>query len=363
MAAQSTVNVRMAAEPSARYKDFILQIKELRLATQDGKDTRTLKVDQSFTLPAQTGHDAPAELLKGQNIPPKEYRLVSIVLDPRTEKNSVTLASGLPRPLVVPDAVTVQLEGLPQGSKTSRTYDIRIVLDTDRSIQRTRVDGSEAQDRFTLRPSLRAVDASSTGSIKGKLTNGEGAPQKDVLVTAQIAQGGDEGVVRCTRTDALGNYSLDLLPGSRTYHLVTLPEFGPQGGIKAQIVKEQPLTTPAEVPVQGEAPLEPASASGTLRGTIHRTVNAAEHDEVEVLQELPLPGGKSTRRVVVHRLLPLLSADGAESSFEIKLPAGRYQVRPARVSVTAGRPASRNLDFQRLDCEVKPDETHSLDLR
>jgi len=168
VAAQSSVNVRMAAEPSALYKDFKVQVKEIKLATQDGKDFRTLKVDQPLILHSQSGHEATAELLKGQNLPPKDYRLVSIVLDPRTEKNSVTLASGLPRPLIVPDGITVQLEGLPQGTKT---YEIRIVLDTDRSIQRTRIDGSEGQDSFTLRPCLRAVDASSTGSSKGKASN------------------------------------------------------------------------------------------------------------------------------------------------------------------------------------------------
>ena len=334
-AQSAEVATRLVSEPSPDFPAVKLQVASIKVAAQadpraalSDRDWHVLaQPGRSFDLGEGTAQGAGHELGAARELPRLRFSRCSLVLAPGP--HTVRLADGTEAPLRIPaqlpKGIPVDLEGQPAARAR---YDLRLVLDLARSIQRS-LDG-DGRTLYTFRPHFRAVDPAATVAVTGRLVDAEGRGLGGQTLTAQIE--GDP--VRRTRTGPDGAYRLDLVPWPGTAHVVT-----------------QAMAGQGVFPVRASEPLNPAQRTdlianlnlgapatlpaGTLAGTIRLRVDGSMHDELEILQELPAGGP----RFVVQGTLAVPAADGATSHYALALPPGQYQVRHSRVTLDAeGRP-------------------------
>jgi hypothetical protein len=359
-ASKSYVSAHLLNEPSPDYDEINLHIAELKLSAKDGKVWVPLFKPNAGPGPHPlSGKAEPLELTARTPLPKQEYQLCSLVLD---GKSTVTPKGGSKQPLRLPEALRAGIPlPFPAGSE-GKDYDLVIVFDPVRSIQRSRDASGGFQ--YTLRHALRLVDRNTSGRIEGRVTDAAGAPREGIAVTAQTRTITDAIVIRSARTAADGKYLLDLLSLPHDpYHVVSLP--GPQTGGQHhwQALASQGFPLTSKDPNRSfNAQLQPATDVGSVSGTIRGTVDAATtHDEVELLQALPAGVGYPTHLFLVRVALAEPNPNSAESTFSLAgLPVGSYMIRQTRCHLDASGKLSRTpLDARPV--VVRANETTVMD--
>ena len=154
-AGPAAVVTRLVSEPSSDYPAVKLQVASIKVAAKDAPmaavadgDWQVIgRPERSFDL----GGGATHELGSARQVPAKRFNRISLVPGPGPQ--TVQLAGGGEAPLRIPaqlaKGIPVDLEAQPerQGS-----YDIWLVLDLARSIQRSRAAGGQTVYAPRLEP-------------------------------------------------------------------------------------------------------------------------------------------------------------------------------------------------------------------
>jgi hypothetical protein len=346
---QSKFTAHLETEPSQEYTAVRLDVSSVKVAALGDPAVALTDKDwhvvghpkRRLELRPAEGTQSPQMLAGPVQLPNKAYNRVCLVLGPGPHQ--VRLANGTEAELQVPEPLRkgILLE-LETGSKAQQEYEIHLVLDPSRAIQKS--SDSSGKIHYSLRPRLRAVDRKSTVAITGHLRDEAGNALGGQLLSAQIQQpatdGGDR--VRCVRTASDGSFNLDLLAWPATYWVVAPAVTGPEGapsGFEAQASSPIRFTQPANQACPLVLRHASAGPAGTVTGTIKQRLSPTSHDEVEVLQELP---AGSRARHVVHGVVALPASDFATSSYTLSMPPGQFAVRHTRITVDAAGMPTRS---------------------
>ncbi|MGC4000806.1 MAG: DUF4382 domain-containing protein [Anaeromyxobacter sp.] len=314
------LSVHLVDAPTSEYQQVNVDVRAVEIATADGWVTLS-EPHRVIDLLSLTG-GVVATLADGVTLPAGHYGQLRLVLGP---DNSVVLADGTPEPLKVPSGqqsgikLTVDVDVAP-----GTTADIFIDFDAHRSVF---VHEAGKSGKYILRPVIRAVDRTVTGTIHGQLVDGAGgAPLPGVTVMAQVHDaGGAPAVLRATSTDGEGRYALDLVPLGVAVNVVAQPVVG-EVSYLAAASGAITLTEAAPV-VTRDAAFTAAPAVGGIAGTVAPAAGEADADTVVLWQVLDAGG---TPAAFVIRTTPGLVAAGAETFGFASLPAGAYSVGAQR---------------------------------
>jgi hypothetical protein len=231
-------------------------------------------------------------LANGATLPAGHYGQMRLVLGSR---NTVKLVgSETEEPLTVPSGQQSGVKLVVNFDvQAGTTYDVYIDFDAYRSVF---VHAAGASGKYILRPTVRAFEKLETGSISGTLTiagavgpsgpTGPTGPIPGAVVTAQTLNLGVPTVVRSTVTDALGRYTLDLLPRDGTYYVVSQPTlFDTLGAVAASYEPQASggITITAANPVQSwSGAFTSTTVTGALAGVVIPVATTNQSDIVDV---------------------------------------------------------------------------------
>lgn len=342
------VTVRLASDPAEGYQAVHLFVKGIEAL--NGKSWQRL-AEPNVLLDVQNLTDATGLLAKDQRMNKAKDRHFRLRLAP--DQHTVTLADGTTHPLLLPetfkDGILVDLEG--DLERIPSTHEFVLILDLARSIQQTK------PGEYRLWPSLMAVEKAHTGALAGKLLDPDHQPLAGVAVTAQEPrQGEGQGprVVRTAVTGVDGAYALDLLPLTRTYHVVAAPRVGdryfhPQASTPLTINPQEPKRT-------FDFTFQPAEPGKPLLCRIPGPVKKYQPERVELLKDLP--GGP----FVVQSSLAAPGPDDKESQCQFsQVPLGEYSVRLTHLQYTTEGRGTPVVSGSTKPCAVKT-ESSQVDL-
>ncbi len=356
---RSQVSAHLAHEPSEAYQEINLHIAKVKLGTQDGKVWEPL-INPAHAEPHALAGGPPQCLTSGTPLPRRQYRKCWLQLDARS---TVTPKGGSAQPLRLAEPLRAGITlDFPAGSE-GKDYDLFIVVDAARCIQRTR--DASGQFHYTLRPGLRIVDRNAAGSLAGRITDATGTPCAGIEVTAQTRTAHGAVLARSARTGADGGYRLDLLPMSGDpRHVVCLPGLQPatQHRWKAEVSPAFVLSG-RDRDLGFDGKIQPADGLGRLHASIAQAADPkSAHDEIEVLQDLPMGPGQPAHPFLVRVALAEQNHDGSAGNAEFsELPAGHYLVRRIRCTLdSAGKAALAPSEFTQV--QVAADQTANVAL-
>jgi hypothetical protein len=209
--------------------------------------------------------------------------------------------------------------------------DLYIDFDVAESLHLTRAGKN---DRYSLRPVLRAAVKQASGSVIGRLIRSDsGAGLAGVPVLAEaLDEAGQPHIVRRVQTDDEGRYRLDLLPFGR-YIVVAQPTLG--GEVFAAQSSPRLALSPAQAQARFDASLNLARQTGTLQLQISPPAGELEADTCVALTDL------ADSTVIVAAGTPS-NTDGAEQLTLGPLPVGSYAVQcERRLSGDGLKPTTR----------------------
>ena len=378
--------IHLVSEASDEYKSIKLSIASLQLVTKDDRKI-PLPVGKSLNLLDYTEKDKASVLVYQKDAPKGQgYQALRIMLDQGKGKHSVTPAgSNTAMELVIPEQLQHGIP-VPMPGRLSATgpYEIYILFEAGRSIQRSQTPGDASKEIFTLRPQVLAVNQLDCADVRGKFSGPDA--RGGITVTAQATDPAysDAAVYRSVRTNAHGEYKVDLMPLSvqKSWRVVALPVAGER--MFPPSLSPALDFTQSRNALLGEkrVTMLPVGTQGKVEGIIAAGLPADSHDEIDVLQALaeesatklstqysvgpvlphPEPAAtpqappdkveaKEPVRYLVHRVLAKPGPGGMASSFAFELPAGHYWVRQTRVRLNAqgaaspsGNPVTRRIE-------------------
>ncbi len=313
-----TVIVRLVDGPTSDLHAINVEILRVELMGEEGEEDRIIlgEPNRVVDLLALTG--GVSLTLAEKQIASGHYGQLRLILG---SHNSVVLADGSVHDLTTPSAQQSGIKLVVSFDvEPGTTKDIYIDFDAKRSV----FLHAAGQDKYLLRPTVRAYDKLETGSITGFVRDGGTGVAGALVFAEQVTD--PSSVIRTTTTAADGSYTLDLLPLGVTYVVVTQPvtyEAAASGGIT--------LTAAAPV-VSADLALVRAAWLGGISGVITPAAGAAESDLVDLSQILSVDG--IARRLIVRTTTAV--SDGVTETFGFEgVPVGSYGLRATRTTTAA----------------------------
>jgi hypothetical protein len=302
-----------------------INVHVLEVSIQSGTGWLTLgRPDVTVDL-LQLQNGVAATLVKDAVLAPGSYGQMRLLLG---DGNTVVLEDGSVHDLTVPSGMKSGLKLIVHFDVAAgETRDVFIDFDAHRSIF---VHRTGASDKYILRPTIRAFDKQTTGSISGVLSaDNEGVvPLAGATVTAQLLEGAAPVVAGTAVSDAQGRYQLGLLPLGHAYHVVGQPVVG---GVAYAARASAPIALTAAAPTgTWSATFQPLAASGSVSGRILPPL-AALDDRTDLVQVVAnvVDQGAVTRAVVLRTEAPVVSATD-ETWASTGLPAGALSATATR---------------------------------
>lgn len=321
--ATGTMSVHLVDGP-ADYLEVNVHVLAVEISS-GGKWTTIGTPDRTVNLLTLTG-GVFETLADGATLPAGHYGQIRLMLG---GGNTVKLLDGSVHDLTVPSGARSGLKLVGDFDVQPGTAaDVFIDIDARRSIF---VHEAGSTGEYILRPVIRAVERSASGTVAGTIRGSELenplAPLAGVLVTAQaLDAAGRASIVRSARTDATGGYALDLLPLGGTYFVVS-----------------QPVTATAVYPARASGPIAltaaaPSAAwdldfratrSGALAGSITPVAGADAADVVEA--RAVLVAGSASHAFVIATTNGVVR--GRAESYELQsLPSGSCSLSVTRTT-------------------------------
>lgn len=308
------MNVHLVDDPGP-YKEINVHVLEVSIQSDTGWLVLGRPDVTVNLLALQNG--VASTLVKDAVLAPGRYGQMRLLLG---DGNTVKLQDDSVHDLTVPSGMRSGLKLIVHFDVAAgETRDVFIDFDAHRSIF---VHRTGASDKYILRPTIRAFDKQTTGSISGVLSadTGEGvAPLAGATVTAQLLAGGAPAVVGTAVSDAQGRYLLGLLPLGEAYHVVGQPVVV---GVAYAPRASGPISLTAAAPTGTfSTTFLPLAVSGSVSGRITPPLAAldARTDLVQVVASV-VDQGAVTRAVVLRTEAPVVSAT-AETWASTGLPA------------------------------------------
>jgi len=296
------MNVHLVDGPGP-YKEINVHVLEVAIQSEAGWITLG-KPDVTVDL-LKLRNGVAATLVKDAVLAPGRYGQMRLLLG---DGNTVVLEDGSVHDLTVPSGMRSGLKLIVHFDVAAgETRDVFIDFDAHRSIF---VHRTGASDKYILRPTIRAFDKQTTGSISGVLSadTGEGvAPLAGATVTAQLLAGGAPAVVGTAVSDAQGRYLLGLLPLGQAYHVVGQPVVG---GVAYAPRASGPISLTAAAPTGTfSTTFQPLALTGAVSGRITPPL-AVLDDRTDLVQVVAsvVDQGAVTRAVVLRTEAPAVSA-------------------------------------------------------
>lgn len=329
------MNVHLVDGPIAGYQEINLHIQTVEIRGDGGWVTLGTP-DRTVNLLDLVG-GVSETLAMGATLPAGHYGQMRLVLG---AGNTLRLADGSLQPLTVPS-------GMQSGVKlvvsfdvaAGTTKDVWIDFDAAHSIQ---VVQAGASGHYLLRPTIRAFDRLATGSIHGTFTD---AATAQPLVGARVYAEGFDGIgaafiARSTMTDAMGAYTLDLLPVGATFHVVSQPIVGATPVAYAAKASDG-FALSATLPVfTYSAAFSAAPAVGGVGGNLTPMATANQSDRVQLLQTLTTSAGD--RPFIVQSTMATVGVAAETYAFPT-VPVGTYTVQALRSTLNADGSVSTSL--------------------
>lgn len=323
-----TMNVHLVDGPITGYQEINLHIQTVQILGDGGWITLGTP-DRTVNLLGLVG-GVSETLAMGATLPAGHYGQMRLVLG---AGNTVRLADGSLQSLTVPS-------GMQSGVKlvvsfdvaAGTTKDVWIDFDAAHSIQ---VVQAGASGQYLLRPTIRAFDRLATGSIHGTFTD---AATAQPLAGARVYAEGFDGagaafIARSTVTDAMGAYTLDLLPVGATYHVVSQPVVGTVTPVAYAAKASDGFTLSATLPVfTFNAAFTAAAAVGGVGGNLTPMATASQSDQVHLRQTLTTSAGD--RVFIVQSTMATVGAAAETYAFST-VPVGTYTVQALRSTLNA----------------------------
>lgn len=322
----SYMNVHVVDAPSQQFKQINLNIQKVEIHS-DATGWITLSTpNKTVNLLSLTGGVAET-LAAGAMIPVGHYEQMRLMLG---AGNTVVLQDGTSGALTVPSGIQsgVKIPG-DFTVAAGTTADVFIDFDGAHSIQ---VVMAGASQKFILRPTIRAIDKTVTGSISGILTaSAGGAGLSAALVSAEtVDASGHAAIVRTVASDSTGAFTLDLLPLGQTYFVVSQP-FSKGTYYDAQASGPLALSATSPTLTFNAAFTQDLSISN-VGGTLTPTASDAQSDTVFLLQSFDAGGGKQNE-LIVNSTAGIVGT--TEETYSFTAPVGLYAVQASRTTLNA----------------------------
>lgn len=326
--ANGAINVHLVDGPIAGYQEINLNIQTVEIRGDGGWITLGTPSRTVNLLNLVGG--VSESLAMGTTLPAGHYGQMRLVLG---TSNTVKLSDGSVQPLTVPS-------GLHSGIKlvvsfdvaAGTTKDVWIDFDAAHSIQ---VVQAGASGQYLLRPTIWAFDKLVTGSIRGIFTDAATMqPLVGAIVYAEALDStGAAFIARSAMTDAMGAYTLDLLPTGATYHVVSQPVTGTATPLAYGAKASDGFVLSAAMPVfTFNAAFTVAAATGGLSGGITPVASATQSDRVQLLQSLPTASG--SHDFIVRTAMATVGTTTETYAFS-GVPTGTYGIQGLRSTLNA----------------------------
>jgi hypothetical protein len=314
-ARSGALSVSLVDAPAGRYREVNIDVQRIEIGDEAGAWIPLASPQRVIDL-LQLQHGVHAEL-GAMALPPGRYPMLRLLLG---DRSTVQLADGTVQPLRVPSGMQSGLKLLIDLSvQAADKLDLVLDFDAAESIHLIRAGKN---DRYMLRPVLRAVLRQASGQIHGHLTAADTSqPLAGATVTAQVLDGAGQPVVlRRVLTAADGSYRLDLLPLGQKYVVIARAA---EGARAYEIQHSGELALDLAHPDETfDAALGLLSESGGLHGTVTPMAGEGESDTCTLLQEVP------GRRYILAS--DVTTQDAVESFRFPALPVGAYSVQCER---------------------------------
>jgi len=323
-----TLQVHLVDGPISGYQEVNVHIQAVEILGSGGWITLSTP-NRVVDLLGLTG-GLSETLAAGATLPAGQYGQMRLLLG---TGSNVKLADGTIQPLKVPSGLqtgiklTVNFEVLPGTTK-----DVWIDFDAARSIQ---VVQAGASGQYLLRPTVRAFDKVATGSIHGFLIDATTTlPLAGVLVHAEVLNGaGEASLARTAVTDALGAYTLDLLPVNATYYVVSQPLTAAVSPVAYDAKASDGFALSATMPVfTFNAAFTANPATGAVSGALTPMATASQSDLVYLQQTFSTASGN--RAFIVRSAMAAVGTASETYAFST-VPAGSYGVQGVRTTLNA----------------------------
>lgn len=315
-----TMSVRLVDAPTADYTAINLHIASVEVGSDSGWITLGAP-DAVFDLLQLTG-GLSATLTGGTTLPAGHFSQMRLILG---TGSTVTLADGSEQPLKVPSGMQTGVK-VPINVTVAAgdVADVWIDFDAASSIQ---LHSTGNSGQYILRPVVRAVTKTETGSISGVFTDvANGFPLAGVTVFAEtVDDTGVPHVARGTFTDDTGAYTLDLLPLGHTYFVVSMPTVGGDTPVAYAALASDALSLSMDAPSAGFTAAFTAAGVGTLSGAVTPAAGEDQSDLVNLMQPL---GTSGQALIVATTVAPV--EDTAETYTFQGIAAGNYTVQAVR---------------------------------
>ncbi len=281
---------------------------------------------------------APAVLASSPGVawPPGPCDALRITLGPSTASLAndpdTPLALAVPEPFVCP----MGLPGILTVA-TGQNTELRIEFNVDHVVQALVADPQEPATYRLVPGAVRGYDLAATGSITGQVgaagtAGAPGPPLGGTAVTAQLqmpaAPVTHAIAFRTVRTDASGNFSLDLLPrgAAYTWTVVSQLVIGPPAYGAALGSPAQSLGDGAQLDTFSALVAPPAAqTTSTLTGTVAVPPAPGQAVWVDLVEVVPADPSQSLQCPFVVASAPV-AADGsfAFPAADAQVPTGVY---------------------------------------
>lgn len=313
----AALTVKLVDGPLDGLKAMNVEVQKVELIDAQGSATELAQPNRVIDLLKLQG--GISDTLAAVQIEAGSYRGLRLLLG---ANNSVQLADDSVHPLTTPSAqqtglkVAIDLSVDPGGDHT-----LVVDFDVAASLQ---LHTAGHNNKYMLRPVLRAVNAQTSGAVSGHLSDAaSGKPLGGAAVFAETRDAdGQPHIVRRVLSSADGAYRLDLLPLGASYMVVSQPVVS--GVPYATMVSDALALTAAASSVTFDAQLSATMGIGSLQVQISPMATDQQSDTCMLLR------GDPGRAVIVAT--QSASVDGTESAQWSQLLLGAYKVQCLRRS-------------------------------
>jgi hypothetical protein len=323
-AGDGAMTVRLVDAPVTGYKEININVQEVQINQGDSGWITLSNPNTTVNLLTLTG-GVSETLVDSAALPAGHYDQMRLVLG---SGNTVILADDSVHDLKIPSGIQSGLKLVVSFDvEAGTTKDVFIDFDAAHSIMLHQAGNN---DKYILRPTIRAIDKVMTGSVTGKLTDtATGAGLAEAIVTAQtLDASGNASIIRSVLTNSDGIYTLDLLPMDAACYIVSQPVIG---SVAYEAIVSEPVTLTTETPTATwSAAFTAGTEMGDITGAITPVAAETNGDTINLLQTLT--AGSTTSSFII-RTTTGVAADTTESYSFTSVPVGNYVVNAVRTTI------------------------------